>query len=69
MMRQQRGVVGDVARSVGGGLVAPPIDLSQIHSYFIDLKDFEAIHEFITMVTTGAPVHAAEKRVELDHAL
>ena len=30
MMRQQRGVVGDVARSVGGGLVAPPIDPTQI---------------------------------------
>ena len=69
MMRQQRGVVGDVARSVGGGLAAPPIDPTQIQSHFGDLKGFEAIHELMTIVTTGVPVHAPATRVELDHAL
>ena len=38
IMRQQRGVVGDVARSVGGGFAAPPIDPTQIESFFGDLK-------------------------------
>ena len=67
-MRQQRGVVGDVARSVGGGLVPPPIDPTQIQRYFGDLKGFETIDELITIVTTGVPVHSAATRVELDHA-
>ena len=30
MMRDNRGVVGDVARAVGGSLVAPPIDPTHI---------------------------------------
>ena len=69
MMRQQRVVVGDVARSVGGGLAAPPVDPTQIQRYFGNLKGFEAIDELITIVTAGVPVHAAATRVELDHAL
>ena len=58
-----------MARSVGGGLVPPPIDPTQIQSHFGDLKGFEAIHELMTIVTTGVPVHAPATRVELDHAL
>ena len=30
MMRDDRGVVGDVARAVGGSLVAPPIEPTHI---------------------------------------
>ena len=34
MTRDNRGVVGDVARAVGGSLVAPPIDPTHIQRYF-----------------------------------
>ena len=38
MMRDERRVVGDVARAIGGPLVAPPTDAIHIQRYFGDLK-------------------------------
>ena len=43
MMRDNRGVVEDVARAVGGSLVAPLMDPTQIQRYFGDLKSFGAV--------------------------
>ena len=43
MMRDNRGVVGNVARAVGGPLVAPLIDPTHIQRYFGDLKSFGAV--------------------------
>ena len=43
MMRKERGVVGDVARTLGSDLVAPPIDPAQIQRFLGDLKGFGAI--------------------------
>ena len=42
MIREKRGVVGDVARLIGGSLVAPPVDPVHIQRYFRDLKGFGA---------------------------
>ena len=38
MIRDRRGVVGDVARAIGGPLVAPPIDPIHIQRYFGDFR-------------------------------
>ena len=38
VMRDKRGVVGDVARAIGGYVVAPPIDPVYIRRYFGDEK-------------------------------
>ena len=38
MMRDNRGVVGDVERAIGGPPVAPTIDPIHIQRYFGDLK-------------------------------
>ena len=43
MIRDNRGGVGDVARAVGGSLVAPLIDPTHIQRYFGDLKSFGAV--------------------------
>ena len=51
--RQHRTVVGDVARSVGGALVASPVDPARIQRYFGDQKGFEDIDQLITIVTGG----------------
>ena len=59
LTRQYNGVVGDVARALGGSLVAPPVEAAQIQRYFGDLKGFGAIDELITIVARGVPVKAA----------
>ena len=61
LTRQHNGVVGDVARVLGGSLVAPPVEAAQIQRYFGDLKGFGAIDELITVVTGGVPVKAAPR--------
>ena len=69
MMRNKRGVVRDVARAIGGSLVAPPIDPVHIQRYFGDLKGFGAVDDLVMIVTGGVPVHAAATGVDLDRAL
>ena len=69
MMRDKRGVVGDVARAKGGSLVAPPIDPRHLRRYFGDLKGFGAVDELVTIFTVGVPVNAAATGVNLERAL
>ena len=69
LTRQNNGVVGDVARALGGSLVAPPVEAAQIQRYFGDLKGFGAIDELITIVARGVPVKAAPHGVGLDCTL
>ena len=45
MIREKQGVVGDVARLIGGSLVAPPIDPVHIQRYFGGLKGLGAVDE------------------------
>ena len=66
VMRDMRGVVGDVSRARGGSLVAPPIDPVHIRRYFGDLKGFGAMEELVRIVTGGVPVHAAATSAESD---
>ena len=56
MMRDNRGRVGDVARSLGGILVTPPVDPDYIRRYFGELKGFPKIDELVTIVSGGVPV-------------
>ena len=51
MMRDNRGRVGDVARSLGGILVTPPVDPNYIRRYVGELKGFPKIDELITIVS------------------
>ena len=53
MMRDNRGRVGDVARSLGGILVTPPVDPDYIRRYVGELKGFPKIDELITIVSGG----------------
>jgi len=69
MMRDKQGVVGDVARALGGSLVAPPINPAHIKRYFGDLKGFGAVDELVAIVTGGLPVNAVATGVDLEHAL
>ena len=52
------GHIGDVARSIVGQLVTPPVDPHEIRRRFGKVKGFPQIHELVAMVTTGVPVGA-----------
>ena len=69
MMCDNRGRVGDAARSLGGILVTPPVDPDYIRRYFGELKGFPKIDELITIVSGGVPVIAPPSQADLENAL
>ena len=69
MMRDNRDRVEDVARSLGGILVTPPVDPDYIRRYFVELKGFSKIDELITIVSGGVPVIAPPSHADLESAL
>ena len=69
MMRDNRGRVGDVARSLGGILVTPTVDPEYIRRYFGELEGFPKINELITTVSGGVPVIAPPSQADLESAL
>ena len=69
MTRDNRGRVGDVARSLGGIPVTPPVNPDYIRRYFGELKGFPKIDELITIVSRGVPVIAPPSQADLESAL
>ena len=69
MMRDNRGRVGDVARSLGGILVTPPVDPDYIRRYFGELKGIPKKDELITIVSGGVPVIAPPHQADLESEL
>ena len=69
MMRDNRGRVGEVARSLGGILVTHPVDPDYIRRYFGELKEFLNIDELITIVSGGVPVIAPPSQADLESSL
>lgn len=68
-MSNHRGVVEDVARSLGGSLVTPPVDLAEIKLHFGDNEGFLKIAELLTMISGGVPVVTALSKIDLRAAL
>ena len=69
MMRDNRGRVEDVARSLGGILVTPPVDPDYIRRYFGELKGFLKIDKLTTIVSGGVPLIAPPSQEGLESAL
>ena len=69
MMRDNRGRVGDVARSLGGIPVTPPIDPDYIRRYFEEVKGFPKMDELITTVSGGGAVITPSSQADLESAL
>ena len=63
-----RGVVGDVARALGGPLIAPPVDATQIQRYIGETKGFGTIDKLSRTVTRGVSVQAVPHRRGLERA-
>ena len=64
MMPDNRSRVGDLARSLGGILVTPPVDPDYIRRYFGELKRFPKIDELITIMSGGVPVIARPSQAD-----
>ena len=58
MMKIRGGRGGEVARSLGGVLVKPPVDPSEIKQHFGTLKGLPQINELLTIIAGGVPVIA-----------
>ena len=69
MMRDNRGRVRDVARSLGGIPVTPPVHPDYIRRYFGELKAFPKIDELIIIVSAGVPVIAPPSQADLESAM
>ena len=65
----KQGVVADVARLIGGSMVALPIDSVQIQRSFGDLKGFGAVDDLVMTVTGGVAVSAVASEADLERAL
>ena len=69
MMLDNRGGVGDVARSLGGIPVTPLVDPDYIRTYVGELKGFPKIDELIIIVSAGVPVIAPPSQADLESAM
>ena len=69
MMRDSRGRIGDMARSLGGILVTPPVDPDYIRRYFGELRGFQKIDKVIKIVSGGVPMIAPPSQADLESAV
>ena len=63
MMPDNRGRVGDVARSLGGILVTPPVDPDYIRRYYGELKGFPKIDELIAIIVRAGDHYPVSSRL------
>ena len=69
MVVAKGGAVSGVARSMGGTLTTPPVDLTQIRQYFGNSKGFRHIDKLIEIRTKGVPVLVVASITKLDRSL
>lgn len=69
MLTLHEGRLGDVARGIGGTLVSPPLELSDVKKYFGDRKGFPEIDKLLEIVGEGAPAHTHDQNANLIPAL
>ena len=69
MIAEKQGIVGDIARLIGGALVASPIGPVHIQRYFGYLNRFGAVDGLVMIVTGGVPVNAVASDADLERAL
>ena len=69
MLKLHEGRLGDVARGIGGTLVSPPLELSDVQEYFGDRKGFPEIEKLLEIVGEGASAPTQDSVVDLTSAL
>ncbi|CAB1118521.1 unnamed protein product [Ectocarpus sp. CCAP 1310/34] len=68
LVKLHDGRLGDVARGIGGTLVSPPLDVSDVKQYFGEEKGFPGIDDLLEIVGEGAPAPTLDSQKNLEKA-
>ena len=61
LARLNGGRIGDVARGIGGTLVSPPLNVSDVDKrYFGDVKKFSQVDDLLRVVQHGVPAETKQ---------
>ena len=63
------GRIGDVARVIGGTLVSPPFNVSDVKRYFRDVKYILQVVELLRVVQLGVPRATKQSQPNFKKAL
>ena len=69
LARLNGGRIGDVARGIGGTLVSPPLNVSDVKRYFGDVKKFPQVDDILRVVQHGVPAETKQSQADLKTAL
>ena len=69
LARLNGGRIGDVARGIGGTLVSPPLNVSDVNRYFGDVKKFPQVDDLLRVVQHGVPAKTKQSQADLKTAL
>lgn len=61
--------MGNVANALGGTVVSPPVNVSDVQRYFGDIKKFRLINELLEIRSTGVPVKTSSMKADVLKAL
>ena len=63
------GRIGDVARGIGGPLVSPPLNVSDVKRYFGDVKQFPQVAELLRVVQHGFHMETEQSQADFKKML
>jgi len=69
LLKTNNGSIGDVAKGIGGTLVSPPLNVSDVKHYFGVVKKFPMISELLHIIEKGVPVKTSQSKYDLEKAL
>ncbi|CAB1098304.1 unnamed protein product [Ectocarpus sp. CCAP 1310/34] len=69
LLKTNDGKLGDVARAIGGTLVSPPLDLSDLEQHFPTKKRFPDLTNLIDIIDNGVPAKTHDSPPNLESAL
>ena len=69
LARLNGGRIGDVARGIGGTLVSPPLNVSDVKQYFGDVKELPQVDDLLRVLQHGVPAETKQSQANLKTAL
>ena len=69
LARLNGGIIGDVARGIGGTLVSPPSNVSDVKRYFGDVKKLPQVDDLLRVLQHGVPAETKQSQADLKTAL
>ena len=69
LARLNGGRIGDVARGIGGTLVSPPLNVSDVQRYFGDVEKFPQVDDLLRVLQHGVPAETKQSQADFKTAL